>query len=233
MPVFIVRFCTNPLPAFGGAKCVKNEKFRWLSHENAELDTTACKSPLDSVRDDSYDDEITPWCPENCVLTEWAQWSACSATCIPSSVIFFDVLNYLNPNHIKIQLENFKYTGYDEKGSAYQRYAKFIQITPKEPPPAMPKRNRYRTIFKKARFGGTCVEESFWTSIDENEGLVWQNEDCKLCPEHCLTPNNTDILNFPLIKYPGEDAQCVGYCQSTYSSGSLLDHIYFYDILFQ
>ena len=101
-----------------------------------------------------------------------------------------------------------------ERGSAYQRYSKFIQITPKEPPPSMPKRNRYRTIFKKARFGGTCVEESFWSNIDENEGLVWQNEDCKLCPEHCLTPNNTDILNYPLLKYPGDDAQCVGYCPS-------------------
>ena len=78
----------------------------------------------------------------------------------------------------------------------------------------MPKRNRYRTIFKKARFGGTCVEESFWTNIDETEGLVWQNEDCKLCPEHCLTPNNTDILNYPLLSYPGDDAQCVGYCPS-------------------
>ena len=103
--------------------------------------------------------------------------------------------------HTIFQLEHFKYTGYDERGSAYQRYSKFIQITPKEPPPSMPKRNRYRTIFKKARFGGTCVEESFWSNIDENEGLVWQNEDCKLCPEHCLTPNNTDILNYPLLKY--------------------------------
>ena len=116
--------------------------------------------------------------------------------------------------HTIFQLEHFKYTGYDERGSAYQRYSKFIQITPKEPPPSMPKRNRYRTIFKKARFGGTCVEESFWSNIDENEGLVWQNEDCKLCPEHCLTPNNTDILNYPLLKYPGDDAQCVGYCPS-------------------
>ena len=27
-----------------------------------------------------------PWCPENCVLTEWSEWGGCGATCVPTLV---------------------------------------------------------------------------------------------------------------------------------------------------
>ena len=35
------------------------------------------------------EEEITPWCPENCIITEWNSWSKCSETCVPVPVIFF------------------------------------------------------------------------------------------------------------------------------------------------
>ena len=68
----------------------------------------------------------------------------------------------------------------------------------------------FRTIYKPARFGGSCIEESTWVKIDEKEKLVWETEDCILCKEHCKYHEN--VIDWPLIEYPGKDRKCVGYC---------------------
>ena len=71
---------------------------------------------------------------------------------------------------------------------------------------------QFRTVYKKARFGGTCVEENFWKRLDGDNGVIWQDEMCTLCKEHCASPRNNIIINWPLMKYPGKDRKCVGYC---------------------
>ena len=69
----------------------------------------------------------------------------------------------------------------------------------------------FRTIYKPAKFGGSCIEESTWVKIDENNKLIWETEDCTLCKEHC-NYHDTNVINWPLIEYPGKDRKCVGYC---------------------
>ena len=90
-----------------------------------------------------------------------------------------------------------------------------------------------RTIYRAARFGGTCVEESLWKNIDSKHMVLWQTEDCILCKEHC-NYNNPNIIDWPLIKYPGKDRKCVGYCPSK-NEFSRLDislFIFHIDLLF-
>lgn len=46
-----------------------------------------------------------------------------------------------------------------------------------------------------------------------------QEEDCKLCKEHCLFTKDTnqvqDIRNMPKLEYPGSDQTCVGFCPAS------------------
>ena len=48
--------------------------------------------------------------------------------------------------------------------------------------------------------------------------MVWFTyEECKLCREHCIDPNNRQkIIDWPALSYPGSDQSCVGYCPSEY-----------------
>ena len=72
------RWCISPPAAYGGRQCEKSKRYKWISHEKAERDTTDCVTELN--KDGSR--EVTPWCPENCIFTPWGPWSACSETCI-------------------------------------------------------------------------------------------------------------------------------------------------------
>ena len=76
------RHCVNPSPAFGGRFCAKDERLEWLSHEKAELEETECLSPLSEGGEEGA--EVTPWCPQNCILTPWSEWSHCSPSCVVS-----------------------------------------------------------------------------------------------------------------------------------------------------
>ena len=53
------------------------------------MDTTDCITEL--TRENVTGVEVTPWCPENCLLTEWCEWSSCSATCISSKVSYSEI----------------------------------------------------------------------------------------------------------------------------------------------
>lgn len=54
------RYCNKPLPAFGGAKCAKDSKYRWVSHLKAEEERSACCTGDDHGECEGV---ITPWCP--------------------------------------------------------------------------------------------------------------------------------------------------------------------------
>ena len=78
-----------------------------------------------------------------------------------------------------------------------------------------------RNIFKRERFGGTCVDESFWSS---NNGTIYQNEDCTVCQEHCNIKNILDAEEVP----SSADKQCVGFCPCRFI---IFGVYYFYSLL--
>jgi len=119
------RHCIDPPPAFGGKKCALSKDFTWLSHENAELDETECITKK-NCGDKCDSDMVTDWCPENCIITEWSQWSACKVTCYP------------------LTQDKLKWSGFNEESSKSQKQLKFIQIQPCQPPVVDISRNRYR-----------------------------------------------------------------------------------------
>ena len=83
----IIRHCTNPIPAFGGKSCLQNPDYKYLSHEKAEIDSADCITEMTINK--HHGEELTPWCPENCVVTEWSAWSKCHPECIISPVTKF------------------------------------------------------------------------------------------------------------------------------------------------
>ena len=82
----------------------------------------------------------------------------------------------------------------------------------------LPRRNRFKFVLRKERFGGKpCANElSTCTKHANNDTICWMKEDCTLCPEHCDKPDlpsdKRSPINYPAIPYPGKDPRCVGYC---------------------
>ena len=48
--------------------------------------------------------------------------------------------------------------------------------------------------------------------MDDDNGLIWQDEECTLCKEHFASPDNNIVIDWPMIEYPGNDKKCIGYC---------------------
>ena len=55
---------------------------------------------------------------------------------------------------------------------------------------------------------------------------VWiSTEDCKLCKEHCVqvdVKKRRELVDWPELPYPGDDASCVGYCPGNQFSSYLI-----------
>ena len=86
---------------------------------------------------------------------------------------------------------------------------------PPEPPLNLPRRERMRSVYQEARFGGKCPEilEPFQKQNSQNPKAYFQTEDCRLCKEHCaVTEPEKEVYDWPALPYPGEDPSCVGYC---------------------
>merc|ERR1719233_1368343 len=175
--------------AFRGKDCKKDKKNKWLSHEKAEKQEDECITEL--TKKDG--EEPTPWCPENCILTEWCEWSTCSQTCIQP------IVRNRNTN-FNIHHDRPVY-----------RKAKMIRLSYPEDTKDMPERTRFRHLFKEARFNGTCPIEL--KKGDSKNKLDWQREDCPLCEEHCPLPKRGNVLDWPALSYPHPKVpNCVGYC---------------------
>ena len=93
-----IRYCSNPPPAFKGKECDKTKpgekgrKLEWLSHESAQLDITDCITEMNKGDyPDVKPEDITKWCPEHCIMTEWNSWSRCSQTCMKVLSIAFNL----------------------------------------------------------------------------------------------------------------------------------------------
>jgi len=195
------RSCSRPPPAFKGKDCPRSDKYEWVSHLKEEVDSTACITELS--KDTSGKVEVTPWCPENCIFTPWGSWSACSETCV----------------HHRGEIP---FNGNSKKGTRNNKFnfGKTWEILYPTPPSAMPKRQRLREVFKEPRFNGTCPEmfEPFQNLVNKSSKSpkVWiSTEDCKLCKEHCVqvdVKKRRELVDWPELPYPGDDASCVGYC---------------------
>ena len=123
-------FKTKGQMDFGGCyssvlSLIFSKDFTWLSHENAELDETECITKK-NCGDKCDSDMVTDWCPENCIITEWSQWSACKVTCYP------------------LTQDKLKWSGFTPEHRKSQQQLKFIQIQPCQPPVVDISRNRYR-----------------------------------------------------------------------------------------
>ena len=195
------RHCANPLPQYGGKPCAKDPKNKWLSHEKAEIQEKPCIS-VDDMKDDKLTEEDkilmvpTPYCPENCVLTEWSEWSSCSSTCVVSK---------LGPR--------VEYEHYLKSDNERENQGKHIILLPPESPESLPIRRRFRSILKKERFNGKCELFDATSQKDSMKDLFWQDEKCPLCKEHCKEEGNMEVLNWPATPYPHpKQDNCVGYC---------------------
>jgi len=181
------RFCASPRPTFGGKECAKNEKFTYRSRTQSEEDKTDC---ITELTEGAEDEDVTPWCPEQCIFTMWGDWTACSFTCI----------------ELKVQ------SNYETANSYLADVSYLVDRV------NLPTRSRIRVLIKPPRFGGDCPEQmAHFDQPGTNNGtMIRQMEECKLCPEHCLDATNPkgykDVKRLEALPYPGQDPTCVGYC---------------------
>ena len=191
------RYCDSPHAAFKGKPCKKEKKYKWISHENGQMEETECITELS--KDKKPGEKVTPWCPVNCILSQWSAWSACSQTCV------------LGKDGDKVL-----YTGYDANGHPTKRYSKAIEMTRPTPPGTLPKRSRYKTTIQKAKYGGNCPKEKYWsTNPNSPPGTFFQFEECQICPEHMPNvKNKKKLVDWPALKYPHHKIDnCVGFCK--------------------
>merc|ERR1719430_2060044 len=189
------RSCDSPKQAFTGKHC-KHDKKKWVAHLSAEVEKTECITHLNK-KGTEREDDITPWCAERCILTEWCEWSACSQTCLELNV----------KDRYKEQFG--EHAGYNPHAQKeYKRHASAIYLSWPEEPKILPYRKRFRSIFKEARFDGYC-------ELGNDTKREWQTDNCVPCKEHCATPDkvNADVLDWVELSYPNpKNPKCVGYC---------------------
>jgi len=177
------RHCNNPPPTQGGKDCERDEKYEYINQEKAEMDSRPCKSKEED------ENNGVDWCPVDCVLTQWTEWSTCSKTCI----IAKEGLT------VKYEME--------DRGMG----AADIKLWPPTEPDTLPVRERYKAIAKPAKYGGTCVFDL--VAEKREDGMLWQQEPCQVCEEHMPMKDNKYILDWPKLEYPNKkDPTCVGYC---------------------
>jgi len=184
------RHCANPLPAHGGKSCPRNEKYTYISEQDAEDDKTDCITELTNPKEPTA--EITPWCPEHCIYTEWGAWSHCSQSCIKMTI----GIEGFDPNK-------------EMKSITY----KIKSYSP------MPVRQRIKLLVKKARYRGNCpeMESNYDVPGTGNGTVLLQTETCTICKEHCA-PDNSDPRKFSLLPFPHpSNPSCVGFCQESCS----------------
>ena len=185
------RFCSDPIPKFGGKKCEKNPKAIQRPNKNGEEEQSDCFTELSKDLEDP-NAVITPWCPQQCVYSEWGAWAPCSLSCV--------TINIKTHGDYSKNLKNLQYS---------------VSID------ALPSRTRFRTLMQEAKYNGECPEKMANYDIpgSDNGTLIFDVEECKICPEHCLDDTNPsddkkmrDIRNMPALEYPGDDPSCVGFC---------------------
>jgi len=188
------RFCSNPMPRFGGRKCVKVPKgyandviYRFKSEQYSEQLEGPCITELTKTHEKRNAlDQIVPWCPEHCVYSEWGNWSPCTHTCIPMKI----------------------YSNY-EKGVTYGDEVSYKVTMQSQGFEST--RQRIRVMKRPERFNGECEERK---RLYDNPGtfngtVIIDRQTCALCPEHC--PPHA-AYSFKLLEYPGRDPTCIGYC---------------------
>ena len=63
------------------------------------------------------------------------------------------------------------------------------------------------------RFNGTCPQMDEPFQNKKGKKLYITYEDCILCKEHCIQPKKRiPVVDWPELKYPGNDPKCVGFC---------------------
>merc|ERR1719431_351806 len=187
------KYCSNPIPAFGGEKCGPVDGFKYLSHENALMEKKKCKS--------TEEGGDLPYCPVACVFSSWSSWSPCTFTCISRPRLnFVPKAELALEDPVDIRIIN------DDVGQEM-----------------LPTRMRRSMLLRPAKNGGECPQLKQVARYNrglEEEGnkppFLEQREDCMLAKEHCVShennPKSDDQFTWPRLSYPGKDPRYVGYC---------------------
>merc|ERR1711915_218906 len=138
-----------------------------------------------------------------CIYTSWGQNGengVRSSTCVemnPQFVIDDSKVNSDNPTPFPKE----KIVLYDVFGKDFYTYVRPSKLI-------LPTRRRIRCLVSQAKFGGTCEVNKGHVG-SKNGTVISQEEECTLCKAHC---NLTNYQLMPELKYPGDDAKCIGFC---------------------